>query len=57
LAWRCLFLCEERKVDVKKLIAYYKSARDYYVGDLRPLDQTFNIVLGENFGRKPLKFD
>ncbi len=51
------FLAEERKADVKKLIDYYKAARDYYVGNRRTLDQTFNIVLEEHFGRKPLKFD
>ncbi len=51
------FLAEERRADVKKLIAYYKVARGYYVGRLPALDQTFNIVLEEHFGRKPLKFD
>lgn len=51
------FLIENRKADLKKLIAYYKSARPYYVGNLRTLDQTFNIVLEEHFGHKPLKFD
>jgi hypothetical protein len=48
------FLTEKHKIEPKKLIAYYKSARQYYVGDLRTLDQTFNIVLGEHFGHKPL---
>ncbi len=51
------FIAEERKVDVKKLIAHYKAARGYYVGDLRSLDQTFNAVLEEHFGHKPLEFD
>lgn len=51
------FLIEKRKVDVKKLIAYYKSARPYYVGERRTLDQTFNIVLEEHFGHKPLRFE
>jgi len=45
------FIAEERKADVKK------AARDYYVGSVRTLDNTFNIVLEEHFGRKPRKFD
>lgn len=48
-------LIENRSVDVKKLIAYYKSARQHYVGNLRTLDQTFGIVLEEHFGHGPLK--
>ena len=51
------FLTEERKVDVKKLIAYYKAARGFYIGQLSTLDSTFNVVLEEHFGHKPLKFD
>lgn len=51
------FIVEKYKVDSKKLVAYYKSARQYYVGRLETIDQTFNILLEENFGRKPLKFD
>lgn len=51
------FLAENHKIGVKELIRYYKSARRYYAGDLRPLDQTFNIVLEEHFSRKPLTFD
>ena len=50
------FLAEARKVDVKKLIAHYKAARGYYVGHLPTIDQTFNVVLEEHFGHKPLKF-
>ncbi|MEK7859141.1 MAG: DUF6036 family nucleotidyltransferase [Elusimicrobiota bacterium] len=50
------FLAEERKVDVKKLIAHYKAARVYYVGHLPTIDQTFNVVLEEHFGHKPLRF-
>lgn len=51
------FLAEERKVDVKKLIAYYRAARDYYVGHKPTLDVTFNVILEEHFGHKPLKFE
>lgn len=51
------FLLEKHRVNLKKLIKYYKSARQYYVGERRTLDQTLNIVLEEHFGGKPLKFD
>ncbi len=51
------FIAERHKIDVRKLIAYYQAARGYFVGHLPTLDQTFNIVLGEHFGRKPVKFD
>ncbi|MCX5786924.1 MAG: DUF6036 family nucleotidyltransferase [Elusimicrobia bacterium] len=51
------FLAEERKVDVKNLIACYKAARDYYVGHLPTLDTTFNVVLEEHFAHKPLKLE
>ena len=50
------FIAEKRGIDPKKLIAYYKSARQYYVGRLETLDQTFNIVLEEHFGHKPIEF-
>ena len=50
------FIAENHKIAPKKLIAYYKSARKYYIGRLETLDQTFNIVLEENFGIKPLEF-
>ena len=50
------FIAENHKIAPEKLIAYYKSARQYYVGDRKTLDQTFNIVLEENFGQKPLEF-
>lgn len=51
------FLAEAHRIDPKKLIAYYKSARDYYVGRLATLDLTFNIVLEEHFGHAPVKFE
>ncbi len=51
------FLAEEHEVDVGKLIAYYKVARGYYVGHHPTLDATFNVVLEEHFGHKPLKFE
>lgn len=50
------FLTDKYRIDPKKIIAYYKAARQYYVGHFGTLDQTFNIVLEENFGHKPLKF-
>lgn len=50
------FLARKNAIDPKKLIAYYKSARQYFVGDLKRLDQTFNVVLEENFNHKPLQF-
>jgi hypothetical protein len=50
------FIAEKHKVDAKTLIAYYGSARQYYVGRLETIDQTFNIVLEEHFGHKPLEF-
>jgi hypothetical protein len=51
------FITENHKIDPKKLISYYKSARQYYVGSRETLDQTFNIVLEENFGHAPIKFN
>lgn len=50
------FIAENHKIDPKNLIACYEAARKYYAGHLRTLDQTFNIVLEEHFGHKPLKF-
>lgn len=50
------FIVEKFKVNPKKLIDYYKSARPYYVGNLRTLDLTFNIVLKEHFSLKPRNF-
>jgi hypothetical protein len=50
------FIAEKHEIDPERLIAYYKSARHYYVGRLETLDQTFNIVLEEHFGHAPLKF-
>lgn len=49
------FIIEKTEVDSKKLIAYYKSARLYFVGNLGTLDATFNVVLGEHFDIKPLR--
>lgn len=51
------FLAEAHRIDPKKLIACYKTARDYYVGRLATLDQTFNIALEEHFGHAPVKFE
>jgi hypothetical protein len=51
------FIAENHKIDPQNLITYYKSARQYYVGNLRMIDQTFNIVLEENFGHKPIDFN
>ncbi len=48
------FLAEHHEIDPKKLIAYYESARPYYVGRLATLDQTFDIVLQEHFGHPPV---
>ena len=42
--------------EAKKLIEFYKAARSYYVGDLRTIDQTFNIVLKEHFDLEPITF-
>ena len=50
------FLAENHEIDPKKLIAYYKSARPYYIGRLKTLDQTFNIILQEHFGHRPIDF-
>lgn len=47
-------IVENCKVDPDKFIAFYKSARQYYVGDGKFLDQTFNIVLREQFGGPPI---
>lgn len=51
------YLAEQAGADPDKLVDYYKSARQYYVGDMRALDATFNVVLREHFDRGPLKFD
>lgn len=45
---QCIF--GKYKIDPQKLIKYYKSARQYFVGNLETLDTTFNIVLKEYFG-------
>jgi hypothetical protein len=37
------------KTSRKKLIKLYLSARKYYAGNLRTLDQTFSIVLKEHY--------
>ncbi len=50
------FIAQDCKADPRTLIVYYKAARQYFVGNLSTLDQTFNIVLEENFGHKPLTF-
>jgi len=50
------FITEKYNIDPDKLIAYYKSARLYFVGNLGTLDTTFNIVLREHFGLKPRSF-
>ncbi|MBI5629418.1 MAG: hypothetical protein HY921_00890 [Elusimicrobia bacterium] len=50
------FMVEKHRPDVKKLVAYYKAARQYYVGHLPRLDQTFNILLQEHFKRRPIVF-
>ena len=47
-------LCENCKIDARKLINCYKSARQYYVGDLKAVDFTFNIVLKEHFNLEPI---
>jgi len=44
------FITDKYNIDPKKLISYYKSARQYFVGNLETLDTTFNIVLKEHFG-------
>ena len=51
------FLTENHKVDQKKLLKYYRSARSYYVGDLRTLDTAFNIILKEHFEMKTETFE
>lgn len=50
------FLIEKREIDPKMLTASYRSARRHYAGCLETIDQAFNIVLEEHFGRKPLAF-
>lgn len=50
------FLAKNNAIDPEKLIVYYESARQYFAGNLRFLDQTFNIVLEENFKHKPVQF-
>lgn len=50
------FIAETQRVDAKTLIAYYRSARQYFVGRREALDQTFNIVLEEHFAHRPLEF-
>lgn len=49
-------LTELGRVNVGRLIRYYKAAREYYIGDLSRLDATFNVVLRESFGRPPTAF-
>lgn len=49
-------LIETCKADSEKLVSYYKSARQYYVGNLRTIDATFNIVLKEHFNLGPIAF-
>jgi hypothetical protein len=49
-------LIETCKADAEKLVSYYKSARQYYVGYLGTLDATFNIVLKEHFNLGPIAF-
>ena len=44
-------------IEPEKIISYYKSARQYYAGNLQTLDTTFNIVLKENFGLPPRSFE
>lgn len=50
------FITGKYNIAPDKLIAYYKSARLYFVGDLGTLDTTFNIVLREHFGLEPRSF-
>ncbi len=50
------FIFGKYKIDPRKLIKYYKSARQYFVGNLETLDTTFNIVLKEYLGLKPRSF-
>jgi hypothetical protein len=50
------FIVKKYSIDPKKLMAYYRSARKYYVGNLEALDTTFNIVLKEHFGLSPRSF-
>jgi len=50
------FITEKYNIDPDRLLAYYKSARLYFVGNLETLDTTFNIVLREHFGLKPRSF-
>jgi len=50
------FIFGKYKIDPQKLIKYYESARQYFVGNLRTLDTTFNIVLKEYFDLKPRSF-
>lgn len=50
------FLLSKGTANPRKLIAYYRSARLYYAGNLQTLDTTFNIVLKEYFGLKPRTF-
>ena len=44
------FVTGKYNINPDKLILYYKSARQYYAGNLGVLDTTFNIVLKEYFG-------
>lgn len=50
------FIMGKYNIDSKKLISYYKSARQYFVGNPGTLDTTFNIVLKEYFGLPPRSF-
>ncbi|MBI4667605.1 MAG: hypothetical protein HY747_00200 [Elusimicrobia bacterium] len=51
------YLLKKFKVDPQRLISDYKSARSYYVGNLKELDAAFNIVLKEHFDSGPLSFE
>ena len=44
------FITEKYNIKPEKLIAYYKSARLYFAGNLQTLDATFNIIPKEHFG-------
>ena len=51
------FIVGKHKIDPEKLIKYFKSARQYFVGNLETLDATFNIVLKEYFDLNPRSFE
>ncbi|OGS06474.1 MAG: hypothetical protein A2270_07245 [Elusimicrobia bacterium RIFOXYA12_FULL_51_18] len=50
------FITGKYNINSDRLIKYYKSARQYFVGNLEMLDTTFNIVLKEHFGLSPQSF-